>query len=88
MCVHPLANTAFRPLTCIPLLQVLVTIMAGVGSQPAYAVREIQTPSVFGCSYVSPSLLQTDIIAAQKIYLNQSYNFVCEWICGCSTVLT
>jgi len=45
---------------------VLVTIMAGVGAQSAYA---------------------TDIVAVQRVYYNQSYNFIYQWMLVMSTQL-
>lgn len=45
---------------------VLITIMAGVGAQTAYA---------------------TDIIAVQKVYYNQSFNFIYQWMLVMSTQL-
>ena len=62
---------------------VIITIMAGIGAGPAYAVSVAPTWAnyvgvVLFCSS-SYNLLQTDIIAVQKIFYNQHPPFACEF---------
>lgn len=52
---------------------VLITIMAGVGAGSAYAVYIVPMKR----RYVTDDVLQTDIIAVQRVYYNQQYNFIC-----------
>lgn len=56
---------------------VLATIMSTVNSGSAYAVRVIETscaPSFLLTRYID----QTDIIAVQRVFYNQTYNFSCK----------
>jgi hypothetical protein len=61
---------------------VIITIMAGIGAQPAYAVSvapiwQIMAVVLF-CS--SPyNLFQTEAIAAQKVFYKQQPPFACEF---------
>ena len=65
------------------LSQVLVTIMAGVGATSAYAVR----PSAPD-NRSDPCLrIQTDIVAVQRVYYGQRYNFSYGWLLVMSTQL-
>lgn len=61
---------------------VLATIMSTVNSGSAYAVSTINW-LYFRCTYI-PISHQTDIIAVQRVYYNQTYNFSCEIfiLCG------
>jgi hypothetical protein len=61
---------------------VLITIMAGVGSDPAYAVSVAPTWQLCqGCSVLSElyNLLQINVIAVQKVFYNQHPPFACEF---------
>jgi hypothetical protein len=59
------------------VFQVLITIMASVGAGSAYAVRpppsRILPPKALNRS--TPP--QTDVVAVQRVYYNQIYNFSC-----------
>ena len=55
---------------------VLITIMAGVGATSAYAVRTY-TPHELPES-ASCHLMQTDVIAVQRVFYDQHYNFICQ----------
>ena len=63
---------------------VLITIMANVGYQSAYAVRSFD----FSCYYILYSTrMKTDIIAVQRVYYHQIYNFSYQWMVVMSTQL-
>ena len=61
---------------------VLATIMSTVNSGSAYAVSTIDWFLFQMHLYSYPH--QTDIIAVQRVYYNQTYNFSCEIfiLCG------
>ncbi|THH07611.1 hypothetical protein EW146_g9262 [Bondarzewia mesenterica] len=65
---------------------VIITIMAGVGAQSAYAVRPFISLHVDELADVHPPQ-QTDIIAVQRVYYNQTYNFGYQWLVVMSTQL-
>ena len=56
---------------------VLITIMASVGSGSAYAVCQ-RVPTPCTSSALMKPVVQTDIVAVQRVYYNQIYNFGCE----------
>lgn len=58
---------------------VLITIMAGVGASSAYAVYIISMKQ----RHVTDDVLQTDIIAVQRVYYSQQYNFICTFAMRC-----
>jgi hypothetical protein len=61
---------------------VIIIVIASVGSGPAYAVSVAPTWQIMsGCSVLFKLLqsLQTNIIAAQKVYYNQHPPFACEF---------
>src|SRR5580658_1211974 len=68
---------------------VIITIMAGVGAIPAYAVSVAPTwqnyVKVVLLGLSSYNLLQTQIVAVQKVFYNQHPPFACEfWGFVCS----
>ena len=59
---------------------VIITIMAGVGAGPAYAVSVAPTWQIMSGFYpISYNHLQTEIIAVQKFFYNQHPPFACEF---------
>jgi OPT oligopeptide transporter protein len=62
---------------------VIITIMAGIGAGPAYAVSVAPTWQIMSgllCSVRALTIsLQTDIIAVQKVFYNQHPPFACEF---------
>ena len=62
---------------------VLITVMATVGYQSAYAVRTLFAM----ISYTSDENIQTDIIAVQRVYYHQVYSFGYQWMVVMSTQL-
>ena len=62
---------------------VIVFLMANVGYQSAYAVRDFTLPKKASIEL----LLQTDIVAVQRVYYNQIYNFSYQWMLVMSTQL-
>lgn len=62
---------------------VIVTIMAGVGAQSAYAVRLANNTHQ---PYLTVRM-QTDIIAVQRVFYNQTYSFMYQWLVVMSTQL-
>lgn len=64
---------------------VLITVMATVGYQSAYAVSCF---AIFThCVDIHGICSQTDIIAVQRVYYNQIYNFSYQWMVVMSTQL-
>ena len=57
--------------------QVLITIMAGVGAQAAYAVGFPSSFAVFEDT-IEQGTLQTEIIAVQRVWYKQNFNFGCR----------
>jgi hypothetical protein len=59
---------------------VIITVMAGIGAGPAYAVsvasNYVRVVLFRSSSY---NLLQTDIIAVQKVFYNQHPPFACKF---------
>lgn len=56
----------------------LITIMGSVGGLSAYAVSVVESP-------ISQRLLtasQTDIVAVQRVFYDQTYNFSCKYLLG------
>ncbi|KAJ7292102.1 OPT oligopeptide transporter [Mycena rebaudengoi] len=69
---------------------VLITIMAGVGAGSAYATDIVLPPSLFPSFpiAVSSHLDVNDLlIAVQRVYYNQQYNFGYQWMVVMSTQL-
>lgn len=63
---------------------VLITIMASVGGRYAYAVRAYLCAEHWVVLTVRS---QTDIVAVQHVYYNQSYSFLYQWMLVMSTQL-
>lgn len=63
---------------------VLITVMATVGYQSAYAVCFRR---FLGRSHPKSHVEQTDIIAVQRVYYNQIYSFSYQWMVVMSTQL-
>ena len=64
---------------------VLITIMASVGAGSAYAVSIFLLRPTSSAS--NHGLYQTDIVAVQKVYYNQSPPFAYQWFLVMSTQL-
>ena len=59
---------------------VIITIMAGVGAFPAYAVSVALTWQIMSVVHSSfHNLFQTQVIAAQKVFYKQQPPFLCEF---------
>ena len=56
---------------------VIVTIMSGVGAVSAYAVSV--APQSSHLDTLTTNLIQTDIIAVQKVFYNQQPPFGCQF---------
>ena len=62
--------------------------MAGVGGQSAYAVcLLIAFPSSQETDADAVSFYKTDIIAVQRVYYNQGWSFLYQWMLVMSTQL-
>lgn len=70
---------------------VLITVMASVGAGSAYAVSQsLRVASVYRTVLKHRILFcffQTDIIAVQRVFYNQSWSFGYQWLVVMSTQL-
>ena len=65
---------------------VVITIMATVGSTSAYAVRVESNPLSLGFLLMT-ALIQTDVLAVQRVYYGQNWSFLYQWMLVISTQL-